>query len=315
MSHTTIVADRRPLAAEDLRGSARRRRRERSIRGLFFAAAFTAVLVSALIVVSLAGRALRFAVRVDPGALWTSGWFPRRGMYDLRTIFAGTFLVAGVALLVAAPLGLGAAIYLSEYAKPRVRRWLKPGLEALAGIPSIVMGFFALTVISPDIVQKLSSQATLFNLAAAGIGVGILIVPLIASVAEDSMHAVPGALREAAYGLGARKGGTSLRVVFPAAVSGIVAALIIGVSRAIGETMVVAIVAGGTGGSAFTLNIFHPGQTATAAMAALATGSDQVKGEALTFESLFFIGFLLFVMTLALNVVSERFVRRVRRSF
>jgi phosphate transport system permease protein len=315
MRDTSIVAARGPLSAEDLRGSRRRRRRERSIRGVFFGAASTAVVVSALIVLSLAGRALRFAVRVDPGALWTSGWFPRRGMYDLRTIFVGTFLVAGVAMVVAAPLGLGAAIYLSEYAKPRVRRWLKPGLETLAGIPSIVMGFFALAVISPDIVQKLASQATLFNLAAAGLGVGILIVPLVASVAEDSMHAVPNALREAAYGLGARRGGTSLRVVVPAAVSGIVAALIIGVSRAIGETMVVAVVAGGTGGSAFTLNIFHPGQTATAAMAALATGSDQVKGEALTFESLFFVGFLLFVMTLVLNMVSERFVRRLRKSF
>ena len=298
-----------------LRGDPRRHRRERIVRGVFLASAATAVLISALIVVSLAGRALHFALNVDPAALWSDGWFPRRGLYDLRTIFVGSLLVAGVAMLVATPLGLGAAVFLSEYATPRVRRILKPVLEVLAGIPSVVMGFFALTVISPAVVQRFVPGATLFNLAAAGIGVGLLTVPLIASVAEDALHAVPRGMREAAYGLGARRMSTSLRVVVPAAVSGIVASLILGLSRAIGETMVVAIVAGGTGGSLFSLDLFRPGQTATAAMTALATGSDQVKGEALTFESLFFVGLLLFGATLLLNVLSERVVRRFRRRF
>jgi phosphate transport system permease protein len=192
---------------------------------------------------------------------------------------------------------------------------LKPILETLASVPSVVIGFFALTVISPEIVRRLDSEAGIFSLAAAGIGVGILVVPLIASVAEDAMHAVPGSLREAAYGLGAKRMSVSLRVVVPSAVSGIVAALILGVSRAIGETMVVAIVAGGTGGSLFTLNVFRPGQTMTAAMTSLAIGSDQVRGAGQAFNSLFFVGLILFVLTFGLNLISERFVRRVRQRY
>jgi phosphate transport system permease protein len=152
-------------------------------------------------------------------------------------------------------------------------------------------------------------------MAAAGIGVGILVTPLVASISEDAMRAVPMALREASYGMGARKRATTTRVVFPAAISGIVAALIVGVSRAIGETMVVAIAAGATGNSPFTLNPFEPGQTMTAAMTALAIGSDQVKGAENTFESLYFVGLLLFSMTLLLNIASERFVRRVRERY
>jgi len=145
--------------------------------------------------------------------------------------------------------------------------------------------------------------------------VGILVTPLVASIAEDSLRAVPMALREASVGLGAQKRITTLRVVFPAAISGIVAALIVGLSRAIGETMVVAIAAGASGNSAFTTNPLEPGQTMTAAMASLAIGSDQVKGAEFTFESLFFVGLLLFMMTLVLNIFSERFVRRVRQKY
>jgi phosphate transport system permease protein len=152
-------------------------------------------------------------------------------------------------------------------------------------------------------------------MGAAGIAVGILVTPLIASIAEDAMYAVPRSLREASYGLGARKRTTSLRIVVPAAVSGIVAALIIGFSRAIGETMIVAIAAGGTGGSQFNLNPCAQGQTMTAAMTALATGSDQVRGSDLAYPSLFFIGLLLFAFTLTLNVISERFVRSVRLKY
>lgn len=219
-------------------------------------------------------------------------------------------------MLVAAPLGLGAALYLSEYAKPRARRFLKPILETLASVPSVVMAFFALRIISPDIVQKIfGSDVPLFTLLAAGLGVGLLVTPLVASVAEDSMHAVPNALREASYGLGARRRATSLRVVSPAAVSGITAAIILGVSRAIGETMIVAIVAGGTGGSLFTVNPLEGGQTMTAAITSLATGSDQVQGAGPAYPSLFFVGLLLFVITFGLNIMSERFVRRVRRQY
>jgi phosphate transport system permease protein len=311
-SELTVV---RTVALDALRGSSRRRRKESLIRALFLGAAIVSILISAAIVFSLIGRALLFITSVDIGALWSTGWFPRRGLFDLKTIIAGTLIISGIAMIVATPLGLGAAVYLSEYATPRARRVLKPIVEVLAGIPSVVLGFFALVWISPEIVQRISSEASLFNMAAAGIGVGILVTPLVASISEDALRAVPMSLREASYGMGARKRTTTTRIVFPAAVSGIMASLIVGVSRAIGETMVVAIAAGGTGNSPFTLNPFDSGQTMTAAMTSLAIGSDQVKGAENTFESLYFVGLLLFALTLALNVASERFVRKVRQRY
>jgi phosphate transport system permease protein len=303
-----------PIAATDLRIAPGRRRRERAVKLLFAAAAVMSIVISAAIVLSLVGNALAFFINVDKASLWTDGWFPRRGLFDIKTIVVGTLVISAVAMVVATPLGLGAGIYLSEYASPRVRRSLKPILEILASIPSVVLGFFALTWISPNVIQPLT-DAPLSNMASAGIAVGVLITPLIASVSEDAMHAVPGYLREASYGLGARRRTTTLSIVVPAAVSGIVAALIIGVSRAIGETMIVAIAAGGTGGSLFEINPLEPGQTMTAAMTALAIGSDRVRGVENTFESLFFVGFLLFVVTLALNLMSDAFVRRVRRAY
>src|SRR6266545_2073747 len=304
----------RALTLADLAGDTRRRRRERLIRAAFLAAATVSVMISALIVISVIGKATTFLTLISPSQLLAGGWFPRQGDFGISTLLAGTLIVSAIAMLVATPLGLGAAIYLSEYARPRARRTLKPILETLAGVPSVVMGFFALNVISPRLIQALFGRATsIFSLAAAGIGVGILVTPLVASVAEDAMFAVPRTLREAAYGLGAKKRNTSLRVVFPAAVSGIVAALILGVSRAIGETMVVAIAAGATGGALFTLNPLHYGQTMTGAMASLATGSDAVRGSTGAYPSLFFIGLLLFAMTFGLNVIGERFVRRVRK--
>ena len=301
------------LSVDDLRGSAGRRRREMAVRLAFMAAASLSIVISLLIILALLGEAWSFITHVDPALLVERGWFPRRDLYGIQTIVAGTLLVAGIGMLVAAPLGLGAAIYLSEYASPRARRVIKPVLEVLAGIPSVVLGYFALQVISPTVVDRVCPGPTeLFNMAAAGIGVGILITPLIASVAEDAMYAVPRSLREASYGLGARKRTTSLRIVFPAAISGIVAALILGLSRGIGETMVVSIAAGATGGSLFSLDPCAPGQTMTAAMTALATGSDQVRGASLAFPSLFFVGLLLFAFTLTLNLFADRFVRRFR---
>jgi len=310
-------ASPRGLSLKDLRGSPKRNRRERTFRGLFFGAAAFSIVISAAIVVSLFGEALTFLRNVDLSALidLEGGWFPRRGRFDVITIITGTLVVSLIAMVVAAPLGLGAALYLSEYAKPRVRRVLKPILEILASIPSVVLGYFALAWISPNILQALCNQPTSFNLGAAGIAVGILITPLVASVAEDSFRSVPMALREASYGMGARKRNTVTSIVFPAAVSGVAASLILGFSRAIGETMVVAIAAGATGGSLFTVNACGPGQTMTAAMTSLAIGSDQVRGSEGTFESLFFVGLVLFFMTLVLNLLSERFVRRVRQTY
>jgi phosphate transport system permease protein len=302
------------LSVEDLRGTPARRRREAIVRSAFLLAAATSVLISLLIVVTLVGEAWAFISSVDLSTLVSAGWLPRRGLYDIATLFAGTLVITGIGMVVATPLGLGAAIYLSEYASPRMRRILKPIIEILAGIPSVVLGFYALAVLAPNIIQPVCGTNSLFSMGAAALGVGILITPLIAAVAEDAMHAVPMSLREASYGLGARKRSTSLRVVAPAAISGIVAALILGVSRGIGETMVVSIAAGAVGGSSFTINPCYPGQTMTAAMTALATGSDQAR-DALAFPSLFFIGLLLFTVTLVLNVVSERFVRAFRRAY
>lgn len=303
------------VQARDLSGSPSRRRKETTIRNLFRAAAVLSILVSALIILSLVGEAISFLGKVDIGSLWSEGWNPRVGQFDIKTLVAGTLLVTGIGMVVAAPLGLGAAIYLAEYAKPPVRRWLKPILEILAGIPSVVLGFFALTWIGPVLVKPLCGDTSIFTIAAAGIGVGILVTPLVASVAEDALRAVPMSLREAAYGLGAKKRTTTSKIVLPAAVSGVVASLILGASRAIGETMVVAIAAGATGQALFSLNVCKPGQTMTAAMASLAVGSDQVSGSTEAFQSLFFVGLLLFVFTLVLNIISNQFVKRVRQRY
>ncbi len=310
---TTLETPRVTLA--DLGGDRKRTRTERNVRYALFGAAFTSILISAAIVFSLIGETWTFVSQVELSQLWTDGWFPRRGMYDVKTIVVGSLLISAVAMLVAIPLGLGAAVFLSEYASPRVRKVLKPTLEILAGIPSVVLGFFALSFVSPQIVQRFFSEATAFSMAAAGIGVGILVIPLMATVSEDAMRSVPHALREASTGIGARKITTTVKVVIPAAVSGLVAAFIVAVSRAIGETMVVFIAAGATGGSLFSVDIFGPGQTMTAAMASQAAGTDQVRGEALTFQSLFFVGMLLFLFTLVLNLAADRFVRRVRQAY
>ena len=299
----------------DLRGDRRRHRKEAIVRSLLFAAAFASVVISALILWSLFDRAVDFLRAVDLGNLWDTGWFPRRGRFDLRTVVVASFLVGGIAMLVAAPVGVGAAIYLSEYANPRVRRVLKPILEILAGVPSVVIGVFALSFIGPNIIQPLFDTPSQFSMMAAGVGIGLLVVPLVASISEDALRSVPASLREASYGVGARKATTVLRVVVPAAVSGIVAAFIVATSRAIGETMVAALAAGASGGAQFTSNPTDPGLTMTAAMAALASGTDQVAGDDLAFPSLFFVGFVLFILTLTLNLVAGRFVNRVRQRY
>jgi phosphate transport system permease protein len=301
--------------AADLRGDARRLRREAVVRVLLFAAAFFSVVVSALILWSLFDRAVDFLRAVDPSALWESGWFPRRGRFDVRTIVVASFIVGGIAMLVAAPIGVGAAIYLSEYANPRVRRILKPILEILAGVPSVVIGVFALSFIGPNIIQPLFDTPSQFSMMSAGIGIGLLVVPLVASISEDALRSVPASLREASFGVGAKKSTTVLRVVVPAAVSGIVAAFIVATSRAIGETMVAALAAGASGGAQFTTSPTDPGLTMTAAMAALASGTDQVRGDSLAFPSLFFVGLVLFIMTLTLNIIAGRFVGRVRQRY
>jgi phosphate transport system permease protein len=320
MRVATIDLRRDAVTVEALGGGVARRRKEGIIRRLFLGAAALALVINAAIVVTLVAGSIDFLqelLKLDllPSLVSDIGWFPRRNAFDIRTIFVGTVLISVMAMLVATPLGLGAALYLSEFARPWARRLLKPILEVLAGVPSVVLAYFAISFISPTIVQNLFERASFYNMAAAALAVGVLITPIVASVAEDALHAVPLSLREASYGLGARRRSTSSRVVFPAAISGIVAALILGLSRAIGETLIVTIAAGGTAGSDLTFDPLSSGTTMTAAMASLATGSDQVKAAGPAFPSLFFVGLLLFLLTLGLNVASERFVRRVRRRY
>jgi phosphate transport system permease protein len=303
-----------PLTIEAFRGTQRRRRRERNVRWFLGGAAGASLLVSVAIVVVLVGKATAWFFDIDQSWLLGGDWFPRRDEFGVGALLAGSLLIAVIAMIVAIPLGLGAALYLSEYASPVARRRLKPILETLAGIPSVVLGYFALATIQPTIVRGLFGADGSSSFLAAGLAVGILIIPLVASVAEDAMFAVPRALREAAYGIGARRRTVSTRIVMPAALSGIMAALILGFSRAIGETMVVAIAAGATGGAVFTLNPFDGGQTMTGAIASMAIGSDQVQGSGFAFDSLFFVGLFLFLITFVLNLVSERFVRKVRQA-
>jgi phosphate transport system permease protein len=309
------LADHPGPTTISLRGRASRRRREAIVRAILVAAALSTVVVSAFIVYTVVVEAAKFVVSIELGDLVAIGWFPRRGMFDILTLILGTLMVTVIAMLVATPVGLGAAVWLAEYASPRARRAIKPVIEILAGVPSVVLGFFALTFINPTIVQGLFADAPAFTILAAGLAVGLLSVPLVASVAEDAMRAVPRSLREASYGLGARRLTTTTRIVFPAAISGIVAALILATSRAIGETMVVALAAGATGGGVRSVDPLAPGQTMTAAMAALATGSDNVVGVGNAFQSLFFVGALLFVITLILNVIGDAFVRRTRQRY
>jgi phosphate transport system permease protein len=296
-------------------GTASRRRSEAVVRLVLTSGGLLSMAISLAIVLSLAYEAFLFLSSIDLSQLVAPGWFPRRGMFDLLTLFLGTAMVAGIAMFLAAPIGLATAIYLSEYASPRVRRTVKPVLEILAGVPSVVLGFFALTFISPNVVQTIFPTAQGFSFMAAGLGVGILTIPLVASISEDAMRAVPRSLREASYGLGARRITTTFRVVLPAAISGVMAAMILAISRTIGETMVVAVAAGATGGSLRTVNPLGPGQTLTAAMASLATGSDQVTGDSSAYLSLFFLGLLLFGVTLLLNVAGDVVVRRTRQKY
>lgn len=304
------------LRLDDLTVDPRRARTQRILRRLFFASAALAILITVGIIWALFWDSLNFIANVTLDQLFNGVWAPRSNRYDIPTLLIGTTVISLVGMLIAVPLGLGAAIYLAEYASPRLRGILKPILEILAAIPSVVLGFFALTVLSPSLISPICDVVQgvpppIFNMAAAGVAVGILITPLVASVSEDAMYAVPDSLREASYGLGARKRTTTLRVVFPAAVSGIVAAMILGLSRAIGETMIVAIAAGGVGGGTRIWDPCLPGQTMTAAMVALAIGSDQ-QTTGPQYSSLFFVGLMLFLITLLLNLISESYVRRMR---
>jgi phosphate transport system permease protein len=239
-------------------------------------------------------------------------WNPQIGQFGIWPLVTATLMTSAIAMIVALPLGLSAAIYLSEYASPRARSILKPILEILSGIPTVVYGYFALTFMTP-LLRKIFGMETvqIYNTASAGIVIGILILPLVSSMSEDALSAVPRALREAAYGMGATRWETAVKVVVPAALSGITAAFIVSISRAIGETMIVAIAAGA--GPNFTINPFDSAETMTGHIVRISGGD--ISYDSIDYNSIFAIGLVLFVITLSLNIVSQRIVRRFREVY
>lgn len=231
--------------------------------------------------------------------------------FGVMVLICGTLLTTVVAIVSAVPVGLLAAIFLGEYASTRLRRWLKPALEILAGVPTVVYGYFALTFVTPFLQDTVLPNLQIFNALSAGLVIGVMIVPTVASVSEDAIYAVPRSLREGAYALGATRREVATRIVVPAALSGIVASVILGISRAVGETMIVAIAAGNLAN--LTYNPLESVQTMTAFIVQVASG-DTATGT-LTFNTIFAVGMTLFVMTLILNLISYWFVRRYREIY
>lgn len=246
--------------------------------------------------------------------LTTTNWSPAVSLqFGVLPLLFSTLITSTIAMLVSIPLGLGAAIYLSQYADRRVRRALKPVLEVLAGVPTVVYGFFALTFMTP-VLRGIFTETAItgtFNMLSAGVVVGIMILPLMASMSEDALTAVPDSLRQASFGLGATKLETTVKVVLPAALSGIIAAMIISVSRAVGETMIVAIAAGS--GPNFTVIPFNAAETMTGHIARISGGD--ISYDSVDYNSLFAIGLLLFSVTLVLNIVGRSLVNIFREEY
>jgi phosphate transport system permease protein len=305
-----------PISTVQRLTSARPRYGELLIRGLLLLCALVSVATTVGIVVALFEPSIEFFGEIDFGRFFGgSDWAPLfvPPEFGVLPLITATLTTTFWALVVCVPFGLGSAIYLSEYARPRVRRWLKPLLEVLAGIPTVVYGFFALTFVTPVLqaIWPLGDGPGIFNALSAGLVMGVMILPTIASVSEDAMAAVPQSLRQGAYALGSTKLHVSTRVVVPAALSGIVAGFVLGVSRAVGETMIVLIAAGGV--PAFTLDPTEAMQTMTAFIAAAGLG-DQPTGS-IGYQTIFAVGASLFVMTMLMNLVSIRLVRRYREVY
>lgn len=298
-------------------GSLRRRLRvERAVHAGLSLTALISVAVTGAIVVSLLGPTVEFFADVSIVEFFTDTvWSPlfEPPAFGVWPLVTGTLLVMGIAVLVAVPCGLGAAFYLSEYAHPRVRAVLKPILEILAGVPTVVFGFFALYFINPEVVQRFwpIGEVGTFSALAAGLVVGIMILPTMASLAEDAMSAVPDSLRDGALALGATRREVCTKVIFPAALSGIVAATVLAFSRAIGETTIVLLAAGSN--PRFTLD---PGQgvQTMASFIGFAGIGDQPTGST-GYKTIFAVGSLLFVLTFVLNMISVRIVRRFREAY
>ncbi|HSW28139.1 MAG TPA: phosphate ABC transporter permease subunit PstC [Longimicrobiales bacterium] len=313
MSDVTRAAG--AVEAEPAALSFRRSRnlKERAIGLILFASAAASTLITLGIVVVLLGETLTFFSHVSPVKfLFGTQWTPlfQNPRFGVLPLMAGSFVVAAGAAVIAVPVGLLSAIFLSEYAGPRLRGVLKPMLEILAGIPTVVYGYFALTFITP-LLRTVHPATEIFNAASAAIVVGIMIIPTVSSLSEDALRAVPTALREGAYGLGATKMEVSLRVVVPSALSGIIASFILGLSRAVGETMAVAIAAGNMPN--LTLNAFESMQTMTAYIVQASLG-DTPHGS-IGYQTIFAVGMTLFLITLAMNVISQWILSRFREEY
>ncbi|MDQ3644714.1 MAG: phosphate ABC transporter permease subunit PstC [Actinomycetota bacterium] len=291
---------------------------EKAIIGLLALCAALSVAVTVGILVSLVGPTVSFFQEVPFSEFFSfAEWSPlfADGEFGVFEIVAGTLNVALWATVVGIPLGLGAAIYLAEYAGPRVRQILKPTLEVLAGVPTVAFGFFALTFITPLLSDLwpgfLGDGPSIFSAGAAGIAIGLMVLPIVASISDDAMTSVPDGLREGAYALGATRLKVATRVVVPAALSGIVASFVLAISRAVGETMVVLIAAGNSPN--LTLNPAETIQAMTAFIATTATGD--IGQGTIEYETIFAVGALLFVMTMVMNVFAIRLVRRYREVY
>lgn len=280
---------------------------ESAIRVVLAASALISVAVTVGIVLALIQPVIEFFGEVPFG-----DFFATEGQFAVLPLLAGTAMVTVIALIVAVPLGLGAAMYLSEYASRRVRKVLKPVVELLAGVPSVVYGFFALTFVTPNLLQDLLGVEVGFtNALAAGIVLGVMIIPTVASLSEDALSAVPQAMRQGSLAMGANRMQTTLRVVLPAALSGVAAAVVLGLSRAVGETMIVALAAGAQKNLSFDPR--EGMQTMTGFIAQTAGGENAVGST--SYNTLFAVGLLLFIVTLIINIASISLVRRFRQVY
>jgi len=296
------------------RESRSRHVRERIVKVVLTACAYLSVLTTIGIVLVLIFETINF-FREVPILDYLTGtrWAPNfaDASFGVLPLVWGTLLTTLIAIAVAMPVGLLAAIFLSEYASTRLRRWFKPALEVLAGVPTVVYGYFALTFVTPLLQATLFPEINIYNSVATGLVMGVMIIPTVASVSEDAIYAVPRSLREGAYALGATKREVATKIVVPAALSGIAASFVLGISRAVGETMIVA-VAGGTIAS-LEANPLDPHQTMTAFIAQVAQG-DTARGT-VVYQTIFAVGMTLFVITLILNLISYWFVRRYRETY
>lgn len=286
--------------------------RERGIKTLFMAFAYLSILTTFGIVFVLIFETINFfrqvpAVEYFFGTTWRPGF--ARAEFGVLPLIYGTLLTTVIAAAVALPIGLLAAIYLSEYASTGLRRWLKPVLEILAGVPTVVYGYFALTFVTP-LLGTVFPSISIFNALSAGLVMGVMIIPTVASVSEDAIYAVPRGLREGGYALGATKREVATKIVVPAALSGIAASFVLGISRAVGETMIVAIAAGNLAQFGMPLESV---QTMTSYIVQVATG--ETASGTITYSTIFAVGATLFVMTLILNIISIVFVRRFRETY